>query len=199
MEMIFLSLISIVATNEFVSLTGDGRGMSAVQENEILTENIQKVYKVNERIMVGFAGSDTVREIVVNNLGTFSDENAQRFAQTLFAVIGNGKSNKEFFCLIGGLDGNRNIYFAVFQDDSDELIEMSPQRNQFLAFCNSTDNTAPHNPQEMLRSLINEHCQINRSLNIEDCRDVQARFNEVISNIDGTVNENILNFQIIRG
>lgn len=193
-----MSLISVVVTNDFVSLTGDGRGMSAGDKDEILSENIQKVYKLNDIVMVGFAGSDTVRESITNNIGFFNNENAKTFARTLFAEIGDGKINKYFFIIIGGLDELGNTYCALFEQSSSSLIELNPEINHYFAFCNSTDSTTPHNPQEMLQTLINEQYQIKKSLSIKDCKDIQERFNEIIKNIDKSVNLNIINNQIIK-
>jgi len=193
-----MSLVSIVATHEFVSLMGDGRGVHSEDINTIVSEELQKVYKINDKVIVGFAGSDAVREIVMKNIEIFDTQSAQKFAKALFDNIGKGKVNKYFFNIIGGVDDDDNIYFALFQTDSMKLVEIRPKMGEIHSFCNSTNYSKPQNPQSILKTLINDYCRSHKHFGIEACLDIQKRFNEKIVDIDKTVNHNTLSFQIYK-
>lgn len=179
-----MSLLSIIATNTFISFMSDGRVFDHGND-EIVDESFKKIFKVNNKIIYAVGGNYYVAKILEQEISNFDTTNAKRFAHSLFNTIGNGKVHKEMHIFIGGLDDNNKIYYTGFSQDSTELIEISPPERSNNFACNETGVNEGVIYHDMFDKLMNQNIRL---LKVKDAKIIQEKFNAQISMIDKTVN-----------
>ncbi|HDR5270637.1 hypothetical protein E8M24_32055 [Bacillus thuringiensis] len=191
-----MSLISIIATDKFISFVGDGRATNL--DGSIAHENYQKVFKITDKIIIGMAGSAALVEALMPRIKNNPDidlENAKSCAHSLFDILGNGKvDNKDISLLIGGLDDLNRIYYAGFIQNSTTLEEIS--LNTYGIRCASTvnDQTLQLNPNLILQNLISNSITTQdefSKFNTQSAFKIQEKFNYFISENDKSVNNNL--------
>lgn len=179
-----MSLISIIATDKFISFMSDGRVFD-LENNEIINESYKKIVKVNDKIIYSIGGNYGVSQILAQEIGNFDTTNAKAFAHSLFDALGNDKVKKEMHILIGGLDDNNKIYYTGFSQYSTELIEFYPSYGLNRFICNETGINEGVIYYDIFEELMNQN---RRFLRIKDAKLIQDKFNAQISMIDKTVN-----------
>lgn len=191
-----VSLISIIATNKFISFVGDGRAINL--DGSIAHENYQKVFKITDKIIIGMAGDAAIVEVLIPRIKDNPEidlDNAKSCAHSLFDILGNGQvENKDISLLIGGLDDLNNIYYAGFIQNSTTLEEILP--NTYDIRCASTvnDSTAQINPNQVLQNLISSSVTTQNEFlkfNTQNAFKIQEQFNHFISENDKSVNNNL--------
>ncbi|PHA10355.1 hypothetical protein COE65_14275 [Bacillus sp. AFS051223] len=190
-----MSLISIVATKKFVSFVSDGRG---TKEGEIIYEDYRKVFKINDKVIIGIAGDSSVIEILIPQIHNIEDldlSNAKSCAHSLFNMLGNNKiKNKDMTIMVGGLDDLDNIYYAGFIHSSTKLDEVIPEGENVRCGSTITEKTNALNPNAILQKLIKNSIQSYEELlgfTSNDSFNVQKEFNHFISEKDDSVNNHL--------
>lgn len=195
----FMTLVSVVATSEYVSIMSDGRGVSLDDHSKIITEDYKKVFKVNSKIVMGFTGNTWAINFVTSNINNFDLTNAETFSSTLFSELGNNKARRIFNIMVGGLDSKGDIFFTGFNTSDTELKFIKLQPNSIRCGVVPNEYTQDLQPRTMLENMIGNYCTKYQSFGLSDAIRVQKSFNEKISLIDPTVNNAIFSEHVIKG
>lgn len=193
-----MSLISLIATDNFISFMSDGRVLDT--ENDIvMSENYKKITKVNEKIILGIAGILGASQILNDNLHLYDQQNARSFANSMFnhlIVNANEKILVSMHIFIGGLDERGNIYYSGFSQDSVELIEVVPKHGAINHGCCDSMSDIDVTNQTRLGQLMEQNKF--QALKLKGAKAIQERLNAQVSMVDKSVNNKLYHEHIKR-
>lgn len=179
-----MSLLSLIATNTFISFMSDGRVYDH-ENNEVIDESFKKIFKVNNKVIYAVGGNFNAAKVLEEHIHHFDGSNARSFAHSLFNELGNGKVHKELHIFIGGTDEKNQIYYSGFSQNSTALIEIQPKPLEIRFACNETGENQNINYFDLFDEIVNQN---KNYINIEKAKMIQNQLNNRISTIDKTVN-----------
>lgn len=179
-----MSLISVIATDKFISFMSDGR---VIENDEIINESYKKIFKVNEKIIFGMAGSYNALQIILKHLDDFNQENAREFNKSLFKELAGNKTHHSIQMVVGGLDENNKIYYGGFNQESHTLEEIWPHLTRSINFASTEINIdSDIGNQQRLKKLIENNTH--GELKLKGTVLIQEKLNAQVSMIDNSVN-----------
>lgn len=145
-----LSVVIGIAGTNFCTLLADGRQMishsleDGQTEWSIKSDEFQKVYRLNPRVVIGIAGVFQGEETVLTPLASISDLSAASVRVVCQAYRDFLNRHKmEIFSprsyIVGGKEkGGRCVLYHITFDPADHSVKVSsyePQRNGFAVVC----------------------------------------------------------------
>ena len=194
-----MSLISLIATENFISFMSDGRAIDT-EKNEIDTENYKKITKVNDKIIIGIAGNKGTSQLLNEILHRYDQQNARSFANSMFNELiknANEKITVSMHILIGGLDEQGKIFYTGFSNDSTELIEINPTNGVISHGCNESSSDLEISNFSRFKQLIEKN-KYQVSKNIKGAKVIQEKLNAQVSMFDNSVNNKLFHEYIKR-
>lgn len=184
-----MSLVSLIASEGFISFMSDGRART---DTTVVSEDIKKIKKVNDKVIVGITGSLRALEVIfdaIEKSDTFDKSNAETLLNSLFNVLVK-ETNEPLIVsthfLVGGLDNNNRIYYGGFSNDSTQLTEVRASIPNQLLFATSGGEYCPFNPQEKLGELIS--LNVSKIKTADDVIMLQMALNQMVAENDDSVN-----------
>lgn len=187
-----MSLVSIIAIDKFISFMSDGRARA---ERDIVSENVKKIKKVNNKIIIGITGSLHPMKVIfeaIDKSDTFDKTNAEFMLNSLFSILVKDTVEPittNTHILVGGLDSNGNIYYGGFSSNSRELEEIRVSNPNQIAFATSGGDLCSFNLQEKFNELIVKNTRNIKS--VDDLVSLQMSLNQIVAKEDDTVNMNV--------
>lgn len=185
-----MSLVSVLASTNIISFVSDGREIDT-EKHLITSENFKKINKVNSKIIFSITGNSGASKIINENLHIFCQDNAKAFAHSMFDQLGNNCLERVVMFLIGGVDEKGSIYFAGFQNDSTDIIEITPVLQNINQATASSETAQEINPNELLNNYVISGIKGVSFLTPKIALDIQTKFNNKISEMDESVNRTI--------
>lgn len=191
-----MTLITAIATQKFVSFVGDSRGMST-KDGSIVSENLEKIYKVNKKIIIAASGDRVFHDVVIPEISKFDLENVDSCALSLHKVFSNNQTGKQFQLLIGGLNKYNHIsYYVVSSSSTENPVPSTPdEKSKVLTATSINENTRKLLPDQILEdmtALAVANDQEYISFNERKAFKIQRRFNKEIAKHDNTVNNYLM-------
>jgi hypothetical protein len=183
-----VTFISVVARKSFITLMTDGR--VSWSSAEVDQENFKKFKKVSNDQFIAFSGHKELCENVVNQIEyTHLCYNLYDLSTLIYDAINGDGYHKQFhlFFVIGGIDVNNEISLYVIDNHKNFLL-FKPTDENDLKY------TFTNHPQ--LDQKFNELLDETGSDTAMDCIKAQKLLNDIVANIDDTVNTNTFELSI---
>ncbi|ALC80454.1 Ntn hydrolase family protein [Bacillus gobiensis] len=181
-----MSLITVVATKDFISIMSDGRLSDG--ENPV-GEEYKKILKVSDKIIIGATGSHNQSKSLLSISSYWlnqSQGSIEIFANNIRKVILEDIPKSKFkridlHIVICGLNELNEIVFYVFTNDEKFAIEkvVMHQKVGYLAL-------GKKGTVDKLEELIN----LRGYSSIDTIKEIQQEVNSLITEIDYSVNNN---------
>lgn len=188
-----MSFVSIIARENFVSITSDGRvcGHAGLP----IQEDYKKFIEVNKNYFIAYAGQKEPCELFISNSGLISPlvPNFELLArQTQFKLLTNPFDKCRILLAFGGLDNLGQISIVTFSTLQPEIQVFKPKDDAVnYVFLNnsSLDDT------QIVEKLI-EHLKTSGIETADQIKIAQTELNNYVASKDRTVNKNIFNHVI---
>ena len=192
-------VIGICGTN-FCSLIADGRlGVGEYPNLSIVSEKVMKVYKINDRVLLGGAGWFHGSEDITSPLDVFPDKKEITLKTAVDAVVAYIEGQKSEitttrFYLVGGKDKNANFALYEFQfDASNQKLTVSPRIPQPPVSTFAVSCCFPPKIKDRQSEFFTKVCDCISTSKMHE--EVLCKVGHVIGEIscvDESVNKNIL-------
>jgi len=183
-EGFYVSFVSLIATNEFISFMSDGRATDT-ERNVIVDENLKKIKKINNSIIFSVTGNAGAGKILFENYHSYDNTNAKKFAENIFNDVAKGATDKDFYVLIGGLDASNNLFFTGFDSQKTMHLDFIYPLNGDVRF--GTSGNLGNIDSDIIREIKKTVAKHNR-FNVLDAKAIQDKINLAVAKVDTTVN-----------
>jgi hypothetical protein len=184
-----MSFVSVIAGVDFLSIMTDGR---VTLGTTIWQEDYPKLKKINDNIVIGFAGHKEYIEILLNalNLTVVSQGNIMKCARDIQKVINefdNFKNSKMVF-ILGGVNSNDQIEVVIVSSTDAEPRQFIPENSEEkLMSCYAFNLKNTVISYKDLNNLLYEFIVVEDNHLIN----AQKKLHEYVADIDVSCNKNI--------
>lgn len=192
-----MSIVVATVNAYFAVMSGDKRGVS---EKNI--EDIQKVFRLNENILIGFTGSYSVIQVLneYGYLDVSKNKKPKEYANELFSILGGNKIVEEKYTnilIVGREDENKG--YVCFFNTSDNKMQIDAELtglHNFNFVLEPSDTQKSH--QDFIDDYNNrlKHYMENGGIDEINVAITQKLVIENTSKISKTVNNKIDKFSI---
>lgn len=192
-----MSIVVATVNPYFAVMSGDKKGVGSKT-----IENIQKIFKLNEDLLIGFTGSYSVIQVLNEQgyLDISGDKKPREFASELFNTLGGDRiiDEKSTNILIVGRQSEKIGYCCVFNTSNHEMQidrELTGLENiNYVLPPDDTQKTHDDFTVDYKRRL--KYFETHGGLDITNVASVQKAVIENTSKISKTVNNKIDKFFI---
>lgn len=192
-----MSFVSVVAMENFITVVADKR-MVDLETKAVKDENFKKIKKINESQFITCTGNAGVAEFIFSKFKYGNMYNLQLCAQQLSEEVKRGIDYKvaNIQGVIGGRNEKNEFVLYSFSNKPDiEIVEYKPKNIELVYVILSgneaeTVNFSPYKKFEELYTAANVQ-------SVKDVIRVQEDLNNLVADIDKTVNKNIMILKLV--
>jgi ATP-dependent protease HslVU (ClpYQ) peptidase subunit len=126
-----MSFVSVIAGADFLSIMTDGR---VTLGETIWQEDYPKYKKINDKIVIGYAGHKEHIEILLNsiNYSVVAEGDLMYIAKGLKQAINEFDffKNSKMIFILGGINANEQIEFVIVSTTNTEIEQFIPEHTE---------------------------------------------------------------------
>ena len=187
-----MSLVSTIATKDFITVVTDGRVTSF--NNEIIREDYQKFIQISNTLFVGYAGDQKncetfIKESKLLGVTNWESKDLSRYLKKKFACYKN--KDRNVLIIIGGINRRNKIeFFTLDSRIGNDTVKYYLPKNEEIKYALLYNDVIDKPNLELYKKLTD----IMKATEIKSIKDVvkaQIILNNYVSDNDTTVNKNI--------
>ncbi|WP_339216706.1 hypothetical protein [Ornithinibacillus sp. FSL M8-0202] len=186
-----MTLLAAFATDQFTVFVGDKRRTNVEDYNEYY-DDMRKVFKINDRVIVGFSGDfevtlDCLRYIVQLPILDFDVTRVAHELKIYLAEKQKMDNELQQTVILSGIDSSENVAIITMNhDNSFELSEVIPDEGHF----NWQLALADINPHEFISESINTIIESDSELDLNRVIELAKDTVSYVSKDDRFVSDN---------
>ena len=174
-----MTLIISVAYKDFVLVLGDRR-QTHIENEDIYFDDMNKIFQVNDKVLLGYAGDVWVIDYLKSVLTVTSKETVQSVARKIRKIIRSIKKDMYFTVHIAGVsDSGKNELILITHRDGFKLNRIVVPNDEIRWLVSGPNIDA--------ESMFAERYENLNEVNIDTIRSLAIQINQEVAEKDKTV------------
>jgi ATP-dependent protease HslVU (ClpYQ) peptidase subunit len=184
-----MSFVSVIAGVDFLSIMTDGR---VTLGETVWQEDYPKYKKINDKIVIGYAGHKEHIELLLNSLNysVVSEGNLLFCAKSIKQAINefNFFRDSKMVFILGGINANEQIEFVIVSTNNEDIEQFIPEHSEAqLLSCYAFNLKDAVISQHDLNTKLYEFIEVENNHLVN----AQKRLHEFVADNDFSCNKTI--------